>query len=244
MKENIKRAALHIMENRAGEAEGVYPLSVRRTADGCVFAYREPDADWLVATGGLAAELPGEACDLNGTRCTVASFTHESALFLRKHFAFTAPVPVLDRDWSMGLGDRLGIATPGQIDAVSEYDAYPVFAQQSMRELKLTGRTYEAVLDDATFAVYCAGFERGYGADGDHLKTEAEIRYALDCGYTMITLDCSDHIDPRVASMTDDEVNRACSLPDDIRARYLGKSFRIREGVTLNLDEPTLKRAV
>ena len=244
MKENIAQAARQVLQGHGESTDGVYPRSVRQCPDGWVFAYRDTDEDFLVALGECAAALPGEHCELDGTTCTVAGFTHESALFLRKHFAFTAPVPVLGRARSIGTGDRLGIATQGHIDAVSDYDVYPVFAQQSMRELKLTGRTYEAVLDDVTFAVYCEGFERGYGADGDHLKTETEIQYALDTGYTMITLDCSEHIDSRVAAMTDDEVDTACTLSEDIRMRYLGQTLNIGPNVTLSMNEATLKRAV
>lgn len=42
---------------------------------------------------------------------------------------------------SFGFGDRLGIATPGHIDAVSGTGFAPVFAQQSVRENARTGRT-------------------------------------------------------------------------------------------------------
>ena len=71
---------------------------------------------------------------------------------------------------------------------------FPVLAQQSIRELNLTERSYEEVLDCATFSVFKAGYKGGFGADGDHLKKPEEIEYALRCGYSMITLDCSEHI--------------------------------------------------
>ncbi|MCL2081597.1 MAG: tagaturonate epimerase family protein, partial [Oscillospiraceae bacterium] len=44
------------------------------------------------------------------------------------------------------------------------------------------------------WAVFQEGWRKGYGADGDHLKTPEEVQMALDCGFTMITLDCSEHI--------------------------------------------------
>ena len=95
---------------------------------------------------------------------------------LRKLFPFTAPSAVLHEKRSLGVGDRLGIASVGHIRAVEPYDAYPVLAQQSMRELNLTGRTYQDVLAAVTFQVLKAGYRRGYGADGDHLKTAEDIR--------------------------------------------------------------------
>ena len=125
---------------------------------------------------------------------TVSELTHESALALRNLLPFTAPSKVLSLDRSFGVGDRLGVAGPGHIRVFENCDASPVFAQQSMRELVLTNRSYADVVDTATFAVFRAGFDRGFGADGDHLKTATDIKTALEAGCTMITLDCSEHI--------------------------------------------------
>lgn len=42
---------------------------------------------------------------------------------------------------SFGFGDRLGLATPGHLDAARNFDFAPVFAQQLIREMDRTGRT-------------------------------------------------------------------------------------------------------
>jgi hypothetical protein len=164
-----------------------------------------------------------------------APLSHENARTLRKFFPFTAPSRVLRKERSFGLGDRLGIATPGHIKLFEKYDAYPVFAQQSIRELNLTGRSYEDVLDAASFAVFREGFKKEWGADGDHLKTAKDVKYALSLGFTMITLDCSEHI------RNDISAANAPSLPRKIAEKYLGKQFDIGEGVTLNFSEEELK---
>jgi hypothetical protein len=161
--------------------------------------------------------------------------THDNANALRKLFPFTAPQRVLRKERSFGLGDRLGIATPGHIKLFEHYDAYPVFAQQSIRELNLTGRTYEDVLDAATFAVFRENFQKAWGADGDHLKTKEDVGYALGLGFTMITLDCSEHIKNGVT-----EAN-APPLPEKYRAKYAGKQFDIGEGVALSFSEAQLR---
>jgi len=123
-----------------------------------------------------------------------AELTHENAVVLRKHFPWTAPVKGLQKFMSFGFGDRLGIASPAHIELIKNKDIFPFLAQQSIRELNLTKRTYDDVLDAATFAVFREGYKKGYGADGDHLKTAEEIENALSLGFTMITLDCSEHI--------------------------------------------------
>ncbi len=95
---------------------------------------------------------------------------------------------------SFGFGDRLGLATPGHIRALGEHDIFPIFAQQSIRELKKTGRKMEEVIDDAMWGVFRAGYKMGYGADIDHVKEEKDIIRAISCGYTMYTIDSSDYL--------------------------------------------------
>ena len=131
---------------------------------------------------------------------------------------------------SMGLGDRLGLASPGHLRLVKNTDVRPVLAQQSIRELDLTKRTYEEVMDAASWAVFQEGYHNGFGADGDHLKTEDEVKMALNLGFTMITLDCSEKINNDVPSMSDDEVEKAYDeLNVDYRERlekdYLNREF-------------------
>ncbi len=189
---------------------------------------------------GFAAEK----ATIDGKEVFVAPLNHKNADVLRALFPFTAPVRVLGKERSFGVGDRLGIATPGHIAVFEKYDAYPVLAQQSMRELTLTDRTYEDVLDCATFAVYRDGFEKGFGADGDHLKRAEDVRYALDLGYTMITLDCSDHIDNAAAALSDAEVAAAYTPNQELEGIYLGKTFDVGEGISVSFTAEELRRIV
>ena len=131
---------------------------------------------------------------------------------------WTAPRQVLREARTFGTGDRLGVASVGHIDAVRSFDVYPVLAQQSMRELSLTGRTFRDVLSDVTFQVLKAGYQRGYGADGDHLKAAGDIRAAIEDGVSMITLDCSEHIHCERDS---------APVPESRRARYLAEPVTV-----------------
>lgn len=161
----------------------------------------------------------------------VIKITHEAMNRLRELFPFTAPVPVLNKDRSVGVGDRLGIAAPGHIRVFEKYDAMPVFAQQSIRELNLTNRTYEDVLDAASLYVFREDFTHGFGADGDHLKKPEDIEYALSLGFTMITLDLSDHIHADASGAYSQNV-------DEI---YLGKTFDV-EGTQIAFTQEELRR--
>ena len=211
------------------EKYGVYPKSVRKTEKETVFMVNAGDHDELVCADSNAADSPVcPACgSIKGMPCD-----HAAAEWLRSAFPFTAPVPVLSYPRTVGVGDRLGIAGPGHTRVFEKYDALPVLCQQSIRELNLTHRTYEDVLDASTFAVFREGFTRGFGADGDHLKKPEEVEYALGLGFTMITLDCSEHIRGDGGSLADPAVE----------ARYLGKTFDVGEGITVTYTAEDLAK--
>ncbi|OQB15020.1 MAG: hypothetical protein BWY15_00835 [Firmicutes bacterium ADurb.Bin193] len=215
---------------------GVFEKSINTVGGITVFMAKDGDETVIISTGDVG--FTGESLTAEGVSYIKAPLSHDNACVLRKLFPFTAPVRVLGRERSFGVGDRLGIATPGHIRVFEDFDAYPVLAQQSMRELTLTNRTYEDVVDSASFAVYRDGFKKGFGADGDHLKTAKDVEYALSLGFTMITLDCSDHIKNGVT----DEMCADFEIPSEFSQRYLGKSFDIGEGVTLTFDEAELKK--
>ncbi len=124
----------------------------------------------------------------------VCSCDSENASVLREIFPYTRPRAIGLRA-AIGLGDRLGLATPGHIRAVKQFNVFPVLAQQSAREMKRTGRKPQDVLDDVTWAVFQEGYIGGFAADADHLKTEEDINEAFKAGFTMYTIDPSDYIE-------------------------------------------------
>ncbi len=98
---------------------------------------------------------------------------------------------------SIGLGDRIGLATPGHLAAVAGSGLFPVLAQQSIREMTRTRRTPDEVMDDAVFGVLQAGWTRGFGADADHLKTPGDVDRCAAAGFVLFTLDGTDVIGSR-----------------------------------------------
>lgn len=220
----------------------LYETSIHQTEDGFVWMGAIKDEDYLFVAGEKSG-FTGTLERVGGEEVLVAPLTHENAKALRNAFPFTAPARVLGSPRTMGVGDRLGIATPGHIRVFSQFDALPVFAQQSIRELHLTGRTFEHVLDCATFAVFRDDFRLGFGADGDHLKKPEEVRYALDCGYTMITLDCSEHIRNDIETMQDEEVLALGSEYAALQQKYEGMEVTI-EGNALCFSGMELLRTL
>ena len=213
-----------------------YEKSINSIDSTVVFMARDDDADFLIIAandGKTGAQLGFKGEDIGGGKLR-AALAHENADVVRKLFPFTSPVRGLRNPQSFGLGDRLGIATPGHIGVFEKNDVFPIFAQQSIRELNLTNRSYEDVLDAASFAVFRAGYQKGFGADGDHLKTPEDIQYALSLGFTMITLDCSEHIRNDITPGSVPPLDKRCA------DKYLNKTFAIEEGVTLVFSEDEL----
>lgn len=171
--------------------------------------------------------------------------THGNCNALRVRFPYTAPTSLHGKDISIGLGDRLGLVAGAHIKALEGTGAFPVIAQQSKRELNLTGRSYTQMLDDVAWQVFEAGYEGGYGADGDHLKTLEEVLSAIRDGATMITLDCSEYIEATAHTMATEDAAALCKKkfsPQQINAwsrDYCGKQFSLHSGDTIFFEETT-----
>jgi len=207
----------------------VYKKSWHKVNNSYIVMVEEDNKDFLIVNNDLINRFIGTKID----DYALCELTHNNAMSLRSLFKFTKPSRVLNKKRSIGLGDRLGVATIGHIEAVKKKDIYPVFAQQSIRELNLLNRTYEDVLDVVTFNVFKENFKRPFGADGDHLKKKDEIEYALKLGFTMITLDCSEHIRNDVLSMNElDIISEASPLiTDELKNIYLDKEIKIENNI-------------
>lgn len=224
----------------------VYAASFTKIGNTSLVMVRTEAGKQLLAVGesDLYDQLNGEVVD--GAK--VAPLTYENRLTLNQFLPYTAPQAFGTQVATMGLGDRLGIASPGHIQTIRGRDIRPVLAQQSIRELALTGRTYEDVLDAAAYAVFQEGYKDGYGADGDHLKKEEDIEYALRLGFTMLTLDCSENIDNTIETLSAEEVaakyeKLPASLREHYEKRYLETPANV-PGAALNYTREALQKDV
>jgi len=175
-----------------------------------------------------------------------------NAAALRDCFPWLKP-QVLGLRTSAGLGDRLGLATPGHVRAMRAVGdkLAPIFAQQSIREMARTNRTPQQVMDDAIWGVFQEGWRDGFGADADHLKTTADIDACAAVGYSFYTVDPGDHVDNSAATATPSDLETALTqlpwealedTPKGLIGRYLGQTVDV-EGHAIHFDPLTLLRA-
>ena len=202
----------------------------------------QSDFEGQTITGQIdSADVAGKICPTNAA----------NARALRRHIRWTGP-SLIGLTKSVGLGDRLGLATPGHVRAVAGTDVAPVFAQQSIRELARTERTPQDVIDTVTWGVFQGGWRQPSGADADHLKTIDDIEATLAAGFCMFTIDPSDHVDndadtadaghlgEKFEALPWNELECASS---DWMNSYAGKAFALPGGLVLRFDREDVLRA-
>ncbi len=163
------------------------------------------------------------------------------------------PVPVpLGLKKSFGFGDRLGLATPGHLEAMRGTGFAPIFAQQSIREMTRTQRTPADVMRAAQEALASAGHAEPWGADADHLKTPEDVERTAAAGFCFFTIDPSAHVNNGADAMSGPELAAAVAELDKDRVfgerawrqEYLGRTFDLGTGMGLRFGEEDLYRAV
>jgi hypothetical protein len=190
----------------------------------------------------------GEVSEFQGRALLVGPQSVRNAASLRACLPWLQP-KVLGCNTSVGMGDRLGIATPGHVRAISEFHGRisPIFAQQSIREMTRTGRSPQQVMDDATWGVFEEGWRDGMGADADHLKTTDDIDACITAGFTLFTFDPGAHVDDH--SQNDDLATlkeKAERLPAHMQMNRTGLNGQVFDidGFHVLLEEPVLLKAM
>jgi len=194
----------------------------------------------------------GETQTIHGRAVLRGPLSAHNAAALRRQLAWLNPT-TLGLATSVGFGDRLGLATPGHLEAVRAVGGHiaPILSQQSIREMTRTSRSPQMVMDDAMWGVFGEGWRSGFGADADHLKTPDDIDRCLAAGYTFYTFDPGEHVENAADTMRDDGLRAAfAALPwdaladteDALAARYLSASWEF-EGHVIAFDRERLLRA-
>jgi hypothetical protein len=186
----------------------------------------------------------GERLDFGENNLVISPLNGHNANQLRNKLPWLNP-GLIGLNTSAGMGDRLGLATPGHVRAVNHFRGIisPIFAQQSMREMARTNRTPQQVMDDAMWGVFQENWQEGFGADADHLKTKKDIEDCFNVGYTFYTIDPGEYVDNRAESAELSVLKEiAEKLPPEISATsldLLNRTFTI-ENINLFFTEKIL----
>ncbi len=149
---------------------------------------------------------------------------------------------------SFGFGDRIGLATPGHVEALRQSGAgiTPIFPQQSIREMTRTGRSPEDVMRDALDGARRAGWEGPTGADADHLKTRGDVDATGAAGFVFFTIDPSGDVDAKADNYDEPALReRFAAVREEIGwvDGYIGKKVALNTGTEITLTEEAVTRA-
>ncbi len=221
-------------------------------SDGAQFGLRRAGDDLHFVALGSADQLHGfvgERSDHGGQTLLVGATDAANLAELRKRLPWLRP-SVLGTRTSAGMGDRLGLATPGHVRALRAVThgggkLAPIFPQQSIREMARTGRSAQIVMDDATWGVFAEGWRDGFGADADHLKTFADIENCAAAGFTFFTIDPGEYVEPLAETGSPTELRTAFealpwdTLEDSSRAMLSRYTLTTIENYVIPFDEAT-----
>ena len=190
----------------------------------------------------------GNRQEINGKVLVTAPLSADNAAVLRSRLTWLQP-GLTGLKTSAGMGDRLGLATPGHVRAVRACGGrvFPIFAQQSIREMARTGRTPQQVMDDAVWGIFQESWRDGFGADADHLKTTQDIDACLAAGFTFFTIDPGEFVDDRAETGSVVELKHLVQdLPANMQLSengLLGKEVAL-EQFFLRFTEDILQKAM
>ena len=231
------------------EIDGVIFFIAERTKKKYLYLYYEITSNKIHSSfeGLILVSANGENYFIK--KCNLNSYNRKA---LQNIFPFTNAVTI-GLENSFGFGDRFGLANPAHIRSVLKSEFRPILAQQSIRELTRTNRTPADVMDAAVWAVFQEGYEKGFGADADHLKTTDDIDLMVENGFRMFTFDPSEFVVNEADHINETELDKRInnlnwkglqSNIKDLSTEYLGKEFILSEDLIIKSDLISLKRAL
>jgi tagaturonate epimerase len=247
----------------------IYPSSIVKVGQTSYFLARK-GLDKLVGAIGPAKLAAAAVGQIDTQKVVLGPTDSVNAAAIRRALPWTCP-RLIGLATSAGLGDRLGLATPGHIHAIRDLKIEPVLAQQSIREMTRTQRSAQQVIDAAMWGVFQEGFyaagdtraasssahtlhagSSGYGADADHLQQLEDIDVTVEAGFTMFTIDPGKHVEDAADTM--DARTLAARFenlnfdgleisPADLKLSYAGRKFLLEGDVVVSFDEESFLRA-
>jgi hypothetical protein len=168
---------------------------------------------------------------------------------LAERFDWLKPTSRHGYKYTLGLGDRIGLASNAHLKLLKGRNIFPVLAQQSIRELLLSNRTFTDVIEAASWSVFEEGYKDGWGADGDHVKNSYEIDYAVRSGATMITLDLTEQTNTDYLDYSDEDLDveynkLSQAIREGFEDKYLNKSFDLGNGQDVTFSARDLKESI
>lgn len=233
----------------------IYPRSPQVASDVIFFLTRVGGERRFAAIGASRhlADFEGDIATFDSARSMIVGpLSPSNAAALRERFDWLKPRTYALKP-TFGCGDRLGVGTPGHIRAARACGVNVLLAQQSIREMARTQRTPQQVMDDAMWGVFQEGYTDGFGSDADHLKTFQDIGATAKVGFTMFTIDPSEHVDRAADAASETDLDARLKSLDstdlpvpiaELTSLYAGKTFEVPGVGKMTPSALEVKRAI
>ena len=236
-----KEKILEVMEMYS-DKYNFYQDSIRISDSTAFLIGKDNDKKYLFIIGEIKIldKFDGEVIDNNQYSIKRASLSYNNLIKLKSLFTDLWPV-TCNQKKSFGTGDRLGLVTASHIQAFKGRDIFPILAQQSVREINRTERSWKDVINDALWGYFEAGHNNVFGSDADHVKEESDIKDAVDAGFTMFTIDPSDYIQD-ISNLDKSEIEKiyySLNNQSHLEKKYLGKDLVVG-GKKYHIDQDIL----
>lgn len=210
----------------------VYNRSMHHLDGSTLFMCKNQQEKYLIVIGrkGICEKFEGEKIgSVENLDIILGQLSHKNCDAIRE--LFDLKPKTCTKKTSFGFGDRLGIATAAHAQVAKNYDLFPIFAQQSVRELSRTQRTFKDALESAVWGLFESGYDGTFGADADHVKQIEDLLKAAHEGYSMYTIDPSEYV-KNVDKMSQREIAdfyQSHPRRRELETKYVGKTFTLSE---------------
>lgn len=170
--------------------------------------------------------------------------TKDNIKNLIRFFDYLTPKKI-NKNVSVGFGDRIGLASGIHSSISKNYDFFPIFAQQSIREITKTQRKSEDVLFNSVIGIIQSGFKENWGADADHIRDVAGLKTLLNndfLPYSMFTIDTFDFMDTDESELNyagDNNLKKRLKKAE----KYIGKTIKFH-GYNVIYSEDNIHKIV
>lgn len=231
----MNQGLIQYFKEKFGRGYSIYDDSIKLRNDDLFFIARDNKRKYLIIISRINKY---DDIDLlkfenikSGNESYNVYFAHLSfnnLNILNKIFTYLKPT-ICNARSSFGTGDRLGIVTPAHVMSLKNKKVFPVLAQQSVRELNKTGRTWSDVLNDVCWGIFETDYNKPFGADADHIKRIEDLEVGIKADYSMLTLDPSDYVRKEITEKNKEEIEQVFEKYNSIsnlEQFYIGKKYR------------------
>jgi len=198
----------------------------------------------IVADGSKAFRFEGDQKGgASGIR--VCPMSHANRILLNHEFPYTAPASLGESDKVLCLTELPKAGADQLLRSMAESGVKPVLVRQNPLSGEEAAERFEAAVDQASWAVYQAGYRDGYGVCIEGASSAEDVSAAVEFTASMISLDVS----AAEGSVPAEETKRSeCfeELPEDLKQRLVGEYLNDPDLAEAGIivDRQTLEDAV